>query len=341
MNPCHPLNRRDVLRAAGAGALSATVPGLLAAEPMGATTPHPLQAKAPHFARRAKRMILFFMTGGVSHVDTFDPKPKLTEMHGKSHHSGKLKGSLWKARPRGQCGLSISDLFPHVGEVVDELCLIRSLHGNHGDHFAATLHMHTGSDGSALPGVGAWLSYALGTANINLPSHVVFARSKPYGGSQAWDANFLPAYHQGTRIVPGDDPIPHLSPRHESAAIQDDELKFLAQLNRRHALDRPDNSELAARMLSFQTAQSMQRLVPDVFDLSRETAGTLNHYGIPAGDRTSFAWQCLMARRMAEAGVRVIELIDTGSNSKFNWDSHDDISRHGPLAKQIDRPIAA
>lgn len=183
-------NRRSLLKrsAAFGGAcaglgLNDRLTALLASP---SAEPHPLKAKAPHFAPRAKRVIMFFLTGGMSHMDSFDPKPELNRRDGQRYgKSGKniYVGSPWPSAPRGQSGLEITELFPHVATMADDLCLIRSMHGNHGDHFEATLHMHTGSKGDALPGMGAWISHGLGTENTNLPSHMVFAGRKPYAGA--------------------------------------------------------------------------------------------------------------------------------------------------------------
>ena len=257
-----------------------------------AAEPHPLAARAPHFAPRAKRVIMFFLTGGMSHVDSFDPKPELTrrngQAYGKASSKQKYVGSHWAHKPHGQSGIEITDLFPHVATVADELCLIRSMHGDHGDHFEATLHMHTGSGGAARPGMGAWTSFGLGSENTNLPSHVVFAERKPYAGAQVWDSNFLPAYHQGVRLRPGEEPIPHLNPQKDNPLnLQQAELAMLKQINQRHLNSRGD-SELAARMLSFETAANLQRLAPDLFDLKDESDKTLALYGAKRGDNRSF-----------------------------------------------------
>jgi hypothetical protein len=324
------LSRRRLLASAAAAAGSAALPAL-------ADEVHPLAARPSHVRPRAQRMILFFMNGGTSHVDTFDPKPRLRDLHGKpAQGNRKWTASPWEARPRGKSGLVMTDLFRHLNGVADELCLIRSMKGDHNDHFEATLHMHTGSDGSARPGIGAWVSYGLGTANPNLPSHIVFAKDKPYAGSQTWDSNFLPAYHQGVRVEPGDEPIPNLKPYGPLAPVQDLELKVLRDMNRRHAEERGKPSELLARILSFDTAASIQNLAPDLFDLGKEPDSVLSLYGLQRGDNTSFAWQCLMARRMAERGVRFVEVFDS------NWDHHGGILKgHEKRAEAVDRPIAA
>ena len=342
MNCCQEMSRREMLWRSARGVT--TLGALLGSVPqtLGDTQNliHPLAAKQPHFRPRARRVIFLHQSGGASHVDSFDPKEKLSRDHGKTVGSGNrpLFGSPWKARPRGKSGILVTDLFPHIGSVIDDVCLIRSLHGDQGDHFQATLLMHTGSNGPARPSIGAWLSHGLGTDNVNLPSHVVFAKNKPYAGSQVWDTNFLPDYHQGVRVVPGDDPIANLRPNPATAPLQSLELDMLNQVNEDHYQRRRYFSELAARILSFQTAYKMQNIAPDLFDLKSESDATLDLYGLRRGDNTSYAWQCLMARRMAEHGVRFIEIIDTGSNR--NWDAHGNIDSHKPLAEAIDQPIA-
>ena len=336
------ITRRSLLKRSAACAgfgLTSQLASLLASP---AAEPHPLRARPPHFTPKAKRVIMFFLTGGMSHMDSFDPKPELNRKDGESYNGSKKNiyvGSPWPAKPRGQSGLEITELFPHVATMADDLCLIRSMHGNHGDHFEATLHMHTGSQGDALPGIGAWVSHGLGTENINLPSHMVFAGRKPYAGAQVWDSNFLPAFHQGVHLKPGSEPIPNLKPQPDNPAeLQTAELAMLRQLNQRH-LDHRGDSELAARMLSFDTAANLQQLAPELFDISGESKKTLARYGVSSGDQNSFGWQTLVARRMSESGVRFIELIDQGSSS--NWDRHSRISGNASLAKKIDRPIAA
>jgi hypothetical protein len=323
------LTRRSVLTGAAAALGASTLPAF-------GDEVHPLAARRPHHRARAQRVILFFMNGGTSHVDTFDPKPKLRELHGKvAQGARKWVASPWAFGPRGKSGLVMTDLFRHLNGVADDLCLLRSMKGDHNDHFEATLHMHTGSDGSARPGIGAWVSYGLGTANPNLPSHIVFAKDKPYAGSQTWDSNFLPAYHQGVRVEPGDEPIPNLKPYGPLAPVQDLELKALRDMNRRHAEERGMPSELLARVLSFDTAASIQNMAPDLFDLGKEPDSVLDLYGLERGDNRSFAWQCLMARRMAERGVRFVEVFDS------NWDHHGGIQKgHEKRAEAVDRPLA-
>src|SRR5215467_13100661 len=273
-------DRRQMVRSLmlGSGLFPAVLNNLLAAEAS------PLAPKAPHFPGAARRVIFIYLSGGMSHVDSFDPKQKLGEYQkdGKTAENGrKVMGSPWTAKPRGQSGLEITDLFPNIAECADDLCLIRSMRGDHNDHFQATLGIHTGSVTFKRPSVGSWVTYGLGTENQNLPCYVVLAPEMPYCGSQVWSSDFLPGVYSGTRIVSGPEPV---------------------------------------------------------LDLTKETDETLKLYGLERGATTGFGWQCLVARRMIEQGVRFVELIDVGSSN--NWDAHSDIHSHGPLAKKIDKPIA-
>ncbi len=233
----------------------------------------------------------------------------------------------------------VSDLFPHIREIVDDLCVIRSLESDHTNHYEGTLGMHTGSWTFARPSIGAWVSYGLGTENQNLPSFMVVAPHAPYAGGQTWGSDFLPGAHQGTWIVPGADPIPNIRPRTPSSQQQQLELALLGAANRRHLTARPADRALEARIRSFETAFGMQQAAPEALDLSRETADTLAMYGVQPGQTSGFGWQCLIGRRLAERGVRFIELIDVGSSN--NWDAHGNMATHAPLAKNVDQPIAA
>ncbi len=221
----------------------------------------------------------------------------------------------------------------------DDLCVIRSLHTDIVEHFQAVLAMHTGSATVPLPSLGAWLSYGLGTFNTSLPSYMVLCEHMPYAGSQVWDSNFLPPIHQGVRIVPGADPIPDLRGEPQSVSLQELELLMLREANERHAAKHPGNADLRARIATFDVARGMMQEAPEVLDAGRETRATLASYGVAAGDKTSFGYQCLIARRLIERGVRVVELIDTGSNN--NWDAHGNMQDHRPKALRVDRAIAA
>ncbi len=342
--------RRGLIQSAVAGSM--LMPGilheLLAAD---SASIDPLAPKAPHFPVKAKSVIFLFMSGGVSHVDSFDPKPKLSSDHGKAvtldHPETKnrpgyeklyLKRPGWTFSPRGQSGIEVSSLFPEIGGCIDDVALIRSMHTSHSNHYNATLGMHTGSFAFTRPSIGSWLSYGLGTENRDLPSFVVLAPFMPYAGTQVWASDFLPGAHQGTRVVPGAEPIPDLSRRVSAGKRQELELEAIKSLNEQHLASRGLEPRLAARIKSFETAFGMQFEMPDALDLSRETDETHTLYGLERGSASGFAWQCLVARRLVERGVRFVELIDTGSSG--NWDSHGDMADHGRLAKNVDRPIA-
>jgi hypothetical protein len=344
------LTRRSFVCSSLAGSLllRGLLGELLAAE---SAPGDPLAPKEPHFPAKAKRVIFLFMSGGVSHVDTFDPKPQLSADHGKQitldHPETRgrpgyeklfLKRPQWTFAPQGKCGTEVSALFPHVGKCADDLCVIRSLHGDHSNHYNATLGMHTGSFNFARPSIGAWVSYGLGTVNRNLPSFLVLAPATPYAGGQVWASDFLPGSHQGTPVEPGPEPLRNVRPRVQKPSLQERELAALAELNRAHLARSDNDPTLAARIRSFETAAGMQLEAPEAFDLAKETDETLRLYGLERGAKKGFAWQCLMARRLVERGVRFVELIDTGSSD--NWDSHGDMQEHARLARNVDQPIA-
>jgi hypothetical protein len=224
---------------------------------------------------------------------------------------------------------------------MDEICLVRSVKSAHFDHSEATLGFHTGSATFARPSMGSWISYGLGTFNRDLPSFIVMAPHLPYGGTQVYANDFLPAYHQGTRVIPGEKPIANLSPAGASAPFQELELGLTEAFNRGHLRERASDSALAARISSFETAFKMQHTAPEAFDLTKEPEHVKALYGLDRkseGPAKEFGWQCLVARRLAERGVRFIELIDTGSRP--NWDSHGDMKEHEQLARNVDKPMA-
>jgi len=344
------LSRRGMLRSSILGTM--LFPGLLS-ELMQAdahASDNPLAPKKPHFKPKAKRVIFLFMTGGVSHVDTFDHKPKLFTDVGREvkldHPEIKnrpgyerifLKRPQWEFKRYGQSGMEASSLFPNVATCADDIALIRSMHTDHSNHYNATLGMHTGSFAFARPSLGGWVSYGLGSENRNLPSFVTIAPAQTYAGSQVYASDFLPGAHQGTRIVPGPLPIADIRPN-VSKSDQRQALNALARMNQRHASTRAADPQLAARIQSFETAFGMQMAVPDVFDFTKESDATHALYGLERGSTAGFGWQCLAARRLVERGVRFVELIDTGSSG--NWDSHGDMMDHERLARNVDKPIA-
>jgi hypothetical protein len=322
---------------------------LLAQDGGAAAATDPLLPRAPHFAPKAKRVIFLYMSGGVSHVDSWDPKPRLFADAGKTVAVDEFQGRKgdfkmfakrpqWDFAPHGRSGTEVSALFPHMAGCVDDLCVIRSMRSDHTNHYEATLGMHTGSFTFGRPSIGSWVSYGLGTENRNLPSFVVIAPKTPYAGGQVWASDFLPGAHQGTLVVPGAEPVANLRRRASSGLLQELELGAMAAMDRRHLARRAGDPLLEARMKSFETAFGMQMELPDVFDLSRESDATLALYGLERGSTKGFAWQCLVARRLAERGVRFVELIDVGSSD--NWDAHGDMMTHVPLAKNVDQAVA-
>jgi hypothetical protein len=308
----------------------------------------PLAPQRAHFPARAKNLIVVFLSGGFSHVDTFDFKPKLQHDHGKKVFGRDLRdttdkpfyliSSPFRFTRNGQCGLMVSELFPRLGALADDLCVIRTLHTDILEHFQATLAMHTGSATVPMPSLGSWLSYGLGTFNSNLPPYVVLAENMPYAGAQNWDSNFLPPVHQGVRLVPGNEPIADLRSPVPSITLRELEETMLRDVNEMHSRERPHDMNLRARSHSFETARGMMREAPEVFDLRREAETSFELYGFSREDNKSFAWQCLIARRMVERGVRVVELIDTGSNN--NWDAHGNMQEHRGKAQRVDRALA-
>ncbi len=349
MKPVRPttrLPRREMLRSLVGGSL--LMPGLLAellAEPTVATN-DPLAPKPPHFPAKAKRVIFVFSNGGTSHMDSFDYKPELFKADGKrmgaggglSNQQRVLLKPLWEFKPGGKCGTLVSDLFPHLRECMDDICVIRSLNGNDNEHYNATLGMHTGSFFFSRPSIGSWVSYGLGTVNQNLPSFIALAPQMPYAGTQIFNNDFLPAYHQGVRVVGGQEPIANLARRTQQRDLQELELGLADVLNNRHLQQRAGDTELSARIRSFETAFHMQAEAPEAFDVTKEDDKTLAMYGLKRGQSDGFGWQCLVARRLAERGVRFIELVD-GSSSN-NWDQHSNMPEHATHAKNIDQPLA-
>ena len=354
------LSRRSLLRrsALGFGSLglySLLQEASLLAEP---TAGGPLASKQPHFAARAKRIIFLFMHGGVSHVDTFDPKPRLDSDDGKplpikrsltfnAKEAGGLMRSPWEFKRRGESGIPVSELFPEVASCADDLCVIRSMVGEGVDHGAAMLQLFTGTFSFSRPSMGAWTLYGLGTENQNLPGFITIKPTQWQGGDKLFATSFLPGAYQGTPIgsspMPVDDmidnPIDHVLPQGGSSEEQRLELEFLRQMNRRHADERRLDPDLEARIQAFELAFRMQAEAPEAFDVSRETDATRKLYGLDDEATRDFGWQCLLARRLSERGVRVVQATHSGAEEK--WDHHADILRLHPIrSHEVDKPIA-
>jgi hypothetical protein len=339
--------RREFLKRASGGFGATALAGLCSE--LSQAADNPLAAKPAHHPPKADRVIFLYSTGGVSHVDTFNHRPQLATDDGKSitasrwlNQSGEFKRFLIKPRysfdQHGMSGSWVSELFPKLAEVIDDVCVLNAMHCDSDGHDKATLAAHTGSAQFARPSAGSWVSYGLGTENQNLPSFMVLAPSAPYAGAQTWGSDFLPACHQGTQVIPGKTPLPNLQPRTMDTSLQQMELQLREQLNDAYQHTRASDQTLEARIRSFETAFGMQREAPEAFDISTESASTLDLYGVTSETTEGFGWQCLVARRLAERGVRFLELIDVGSSN--NWDSHGNMGDHARLAKAIDQPIA-
>lgn len=317
-------------------------------------TQDPLAAKEPHFTPRAKRIVFLFMKGGPSHVDTFDPKPLLDRDHGKPlpfdlprvtfAKQGNLLKSPWKFQQYGESGLPVSALFPHVARHVDDLCILRSVHGTNPAHGGALLKLHTGSDQFVRPSMGSWVTYGLGTENENLPAFITICPTLAHGGVNNWGAAFLPAYCQGTPIGNASLSASQVkvrdirNPRLEDST-QRRQLDLLAEMNREHLETSGGHQLLEGRLNSFELAYRMQSTMPEVQDITRESAETFKLYGIDDPVTEDFGRQCLMARRFLEAGVRFVQV--THSDSEVQWDQHGDLYRgHTKNAAEVDKPIA-
>jgi hypothetical protein len=331
-------SRRGVIKSLASASM--LLPGMLHEMMASEANPaDPLAPKAPMFPAKAKRVIFLYMSGGASHVDTFDPKPRLQADHHKPYKGQFLHGSPFKAKSYSSSGTEVTEIFPHLGACMDDICLIRSMFNDIPNHPQAILQIHGGSTVQPRPSMGSWVSYGLGTMSKDLPSYVVLAPEVPYGGGAVWDSSFLPAFHQGVRVIPGQEAIPNMT-RQGRADIQDADLGLINFFNQRHLADHDADRTLAARIKSFETAYGMQKEAPEVFDTSKESDATLQLYGIDRKTNKGFGWMCLMARRLAERGVRFVELIDGGYDKYTNWDSHLDIRMHEPRARATDRPIA-
>lgn len=344
-----PLTRRQQMKSAAVG-FGGLAFAALSHQQAAADTGMPLQ----HHAVQAKRVIFMFMKGGPSQVDTFDYKPQLQKDHGKPlpfekpriqfAPTNNLLGSPWRFRPRGESGIPVSELFPHVAECIDDICLLNSCHGTNAAHGGAALKLHTGSDNFVRPSVGAWVSYGLGTENQNLPSFVTICPTLAHGGLNNWGSAFLPAQHQGIPLGVASQPataanVRYISNDQYSTATQRSQLDLLRQFNAGSEQQLPQESDLEARIRTWELAFRMQSEMPRLQDLSSESESIHKSYGLDEEITADFGRQCLMARRFAEAGVRFIQV--THSDTKVQWDQHGDLRNgHTKNAKEVDKPIA-
>ena len=363
-----PLDRRQFLSTAGGGlggvAFAALLSGAETSRPV--DEPRPLAARPSHYGARARQLIQIFCPGGMSQVDTFDWKPELARRAGQPFDpSGKLQffaskpgrcqPSYWPFRQHGECGRWVSDLFPRLATHVDEMAFIYSMQSKTALHGPACFLMNSGFSVPGFPSMGSWVTYGLGSETENLPAFVVLPdpRGLPPGGAMNWGAGFLPAVHQGTtlRASRGRNAITDLFPPESAAAVTPDversSRRFLEVLNRRHAEERPGDSELDARIAAYELAARLQLSAPEATDLSGETRATRKLYELDHPDWGPFGRQCLLARRLIERGVRFVQIYCGAENTtakkiRPNWDSHEDLPRdHGYWGAVLDRGAAA
>ena len=348
-------SRRALLRSAACGFGYLALADLASARAgTSVARSNPLAPRTPLVRPRAQRVIFIFMQGGPSHVDTFDPKPRLDRDHGKTvelfnarhrtRRPERLMASPWKFTARGQCGAPVSELFPHIAQHVDDLCFIKSLHTEGVAHGPATLQLHTGATNLVRPAIGAWIAYGLGTESRNLPAFVTINPTANMGGSRLYANAFLPAIYQGTAIGRAGLPtsqatIRHLTNDRLPHDRQRAQLEFLQSMNQVQLPQGP-RDELEAVIHSYELAFRMQQQAPRVLDLSDEPAETLDLYGVGREPTDNFGRQCLMARRLAEAGVRFIQINYSDNSPNPMWDQHSNLPQHAQHARATDQPVA-
>ncbi|MBI4625737.1 MAG: DUF1501 domain-containing protein [Verrucomicrobia bacterium] len=353
------LSRRDFILRGGAGFGALALVDLLRGTPLqaalaAADTGSPLAPKRGHHPAKAKSVIFLFMEGGPSHIDLFDPKPLLAELHGRpippsfgrvitamGEFDSPILASRRTFKRHGKSGLWVSDWLPHTAEMADDLAVIRSCYADGINHSSGVCQMNTGSILAGRPSLGAWTSYGLGTENQNLPAFVVMQdnAASVVNGPRNWGSGFMPAVYQGTRITAGSEPIADLNPpKGISDAEQRRKLELLDAFNRDHAASRHLQTELEARIASYELAFRMQAEAPEAVDLTKETAATRQIYGIDEKETAEFGRMCLLSRRLVERGVRFVQLYH-GAGSK--WDSHKGLEvNHAKLCRSMDQPVA-
>ncbi|HEV7401361.1 MAG TPA: DUF1501 domain-containing protein [Chthoniobacteraceae bacterium] len=357
--------RREFLWEAGAGFTGLALTGLLSLDTFLGTqavaadgvTPfaNPLAPKKPHFAPKAKSVIFLFMYGGPSQVDTFDWKPALAPLDGKTiqvktfgrggkKNEGRVIAPKWAFKEYGQCGKQVSDLFPNLATCVDDIAFIHSMTADSPIHGSAMLQMNTGKILSGAPCLGSWVNYGLGSVSENLPGFVVMLDPKggPISGAKNWSSGYMPATYQGTLLRSAGDPILDLNrPPEMTGPMQRRMLDTLREYNAEHEAPRAENSNLAARIASYELAAKMQLHAPETVDLAQETEATKALYGMNDPQTEEFGRRCLLARRMVERGVRFIQLYSGGAHADDNWDAHGDlVKNHNFHAGRTDKPIA-
>jgi hypothetical protein len=351
-----PLSRRDMLRKCSLGFGSLALAGLFSEQARGAAAalPH------PHFPPKVKQVIFAYMSGGVSHVDSWDPKPELAKRHGQPmpvpvrptmfNNNGNIMASPWTAKPRGQSGVMMTDLFPRLAEMADDIAVIRSMTSKVNEHAQGNYFFHTGLPFMGHPSAGAWVNYGLGSINSNLPGFVVLqsgGATPPHGGVGLFSSGYLPAQNQASILrVDGEEAMPNIKPR-EADASQRQRLAFVGELDSAFSKETGD-AQVEAAIRNYETAYRMQSAVPELLDLRGESEATRKLYGMDSShtQTASYGHQCLVARRLIERGVRFVELsclnesIGAG-NAPNPWDQHGKLKEgHGAMANQVDQPLA-
>ena len=316
---------------------------------------NPMAPKPPMFPAKAKSVIFIFCYGGPSQVDTFDHKPELYKLDGKTipvktfgrgghKNVGRVVGPKWQFKPYGKCGKLVSDLFPHVGTCVDDIAFVHSLYAESPIHGSALLMMNSGRLLSGHPSLGGWVTYGLGSVNENLPGYVVMLDKTggPISGPKNWSSGYMPAAYQGVILRADKTPIHDLAlPEGMTREQQRDLLDHLKEKNQEHLAAHADNSELTARIASYELAFKMQQHAPEAVDFSKETAEIKSLYGIDEPKTEDFGRKCLLARRLVERGVRFVQVYSGGAHNDDNWDAHSDMIRnHGKHAGATDKPVA-
>ncbi len=315
-----------------------------------------LRTRQPHFPAQAKSVIMLLQNGGPSQMDLFDPKPALQKFHGKKHpedvesfqpgsEQDIVMGSPYKFRKYGQCGMDFSELLPHMSSAADDWCMVRSMVGENNNHPQGLRTINTGKVFSGRPTLGAWVSYALGTENQNLPAYIVLRDPDGYnnGGTSLWENGWLPAMFRGTEVQTKGAPVLNLNPARElPPGVQRNNLDLLAKLNRERQKRYPDDSRLEARIRHYELAARMQSEAEQLLDLSSETEATQKLYGLDDADIAGYGNRCLMARRLVESGVRFVMVTAPVKYGGMPFDHHTDLQRDLPkVCRQVDQPTAA
>ncbi len=354
-----PLSRREWLAQTSCGFGALALAGLASQDARAAAPANPLAVKAGHHKAKAKRVIFLFMQGGVSHVDSYDYKPTLDKEDGKQFKfddarviantgarapNQRVMKPLWKFAQRGKSGKWASDLFPEVNTVIDDLCFIHSMRTEGVAHGPATLFLHCGSTNFIRPSMGSWVLNGLGSENANLPGFISIAPSYGNGGARNFGNAFLPAIYQGTPAGRAGGPasdatIRNLAPGLSTSATQE-HFDLLRELNAEQLKAKPGDAELEAVAASYELAWRMQNNAPSVMDIAKESKETQKLYGIGTKETDNFGRQCLMARRLSEAGVRFIQVTYGDNSANPAWDQHSNLIQHGTHAKAVDKPIA-